>query len=73
MHALDIRHRDFFHTFAIIGNESEPKITINNTMNLFFNCNQHFPNFKAITASECCLIKSLPYILFEKYSYILAG
>jgi len=25
-----------------------------------------------MTVSECCLIKLLPYILFEKYIYILA-
>jgi len=29
-----------------IGNESAPKIITNNTTNLFFNCNQHFGNFK---------------------------
>jgi len=28
--------------------------------------------FQTITVSECCLIKLLPYILFEKYIYILA-
>ena len=31
---------------------------------IFFNCNQHF--------GKCCLIKLLPYILFQKYIYILA-
>jgi len=31
----------------VIGNESVPKITINDTINLFVsNCNQHFANFK---------------------------
>jgi len=30
----------------LIGNESVPKILRNNTINLFFNCNQHFGNFK---------------------------
>jgi len=29
-----------------IGNESVPKIIINNTVNLFLNRNQHFGNFK---------------------------
>ena len=29
-------------------------------------------NFKNITVSECCLIKSLPYILLEKYTYMLS-
>jgi len=28
--------------------------------------------FPAITVAECCLIKLLPYILFEKYINILA-
>jgi len=28
--------------------------------------------FQTITVSECCLIKLLPYILFEKYINILA-
>jgi len=27
-------------------NKSVPKIVINNTLNLFFNCSQHFGNFK---------------------------
>jgi len=27
-------------------NESVPKIAINYTINLFFNCNKHFANFK---------------------------
>ena len=30
-----------------IGNESVQKIIINNTINLFLNCNQHFANFKS--------------------------
>jgi len=28
------------------GNESVPKIAIDNTINYFLNCNQHFGNFK---------------------------
>ena len=32
--------------FVSIRNESVPKIIINDTINLFFNCNQHFGNFK---------------------------
>ena len=39
---------------------------------LVFNCNHHFANYETITVSQCCLIKLLPYILFEKYIYILA-
>jgi len=31
-----------------------------------------FRSFQTITVSECCLIKFLPFILFEKYIYILA-
>jgi len=29
-----------------IGNESVPKIIMNDTLNLLLNCNQHFANFK---------------------------
>ena len=29
-----------------IGNESVPKIIINDTTKLFLNCNQHFAHFK---------------------------
>ena len=28
--------------------------------------------FRQFTVSQCCLIQSLPHILFEKYIYILA-
>ena len=38
----------------------------------FLNCNQHFGYFKPKHFSECCLIKLLPFILFEKYINILA-
>jgi len=38
---------------------------MNDTINLFLNCNQHFANFKCITVSECCLIKLLQCILFN--------
>jgi len=31
-----------------------------------------FWQFQTITVSECCLIKMLSYILFEKYIFILA-
>jgi len=50
------------------------KIKINNTINLkfIFNCNQHFGIFQTVTVSECCLMKLLPYILFEKYIYVFA-
>ena len=54
------------------GNECLPKIIINDTTSVFSNCNQHFVNLQTVTVSECCLIKLLPYILFEKYIYILA-
>jgi len=53
------------------GYENAPKMTINDTIIFFSHCNQHFGNL-TITVSECCLIKLLPYILFEKYIYILA-
>ena len=45
------------------------KIITNNTINLSI---QHFGKFQTITVSECCLIKFLPRILFEKHIYILA-
>ena len=58
--------------FVGIGNKSVRKIIINNTINFIFNYNRHFGYFRTITVSECCLIKLLPYILFEKCVHILA-
>jgi len=49
-----------------------PKIIINDTINLFLELQSAFWKFRPITVSECCLIKLLPCILFEKYIYILA-
>jgi len=54
----------------VIVNESVPKITINGTINLFFKLQSAFWQFQNMTVSECCLIKLLPYILFEKYIFI---
>jgi len=34
------------HTARTTVDESVPKITVNNTGNLFLNCNRHFANFK---------------------------
>jgi len=49
------------------------KFIVNNTINLFFfKLQSTFWQFQTITVSECCLIKLLPYILFEKYTYISA-
>ena len=46
------------------GNESVPKITVNdNNFFFFLKRSQHFGNFKPY---QCCLIKLLPYVLFEK-------
>ena len=57
--------------FSIIydtGNESVPKIIINNTINLFLKLQSAFSYCQTITVtSECCLTKLLPYILFEKH------
>ena len=50
-----------------LGNKSEPKI---NT--IIFNRNQHFAKFQTAAVSECCLMKLLPCISFEKCVYILA-
>ena len=57
-----------------IGNESVPKIIISNTTQqiYFLELQSAFWKFQIITVSESCLIKLLQYILFEKYSYILA-
>ena len=51
-----------------------PKIIINNTLNLLLKLQSAFWQFQTVTVSECCLIKLLSYILFEKniYVYILA-
>ena len=56
------------------GNESVPKIIISNTTQqiYFLELQSAFWKFQIITVSESCLIKLLQYILFEKYSYILA-
>jgi len=62
-----------FH-WSVIGNESVPKIIINNTI-IFFSLKlklqSSFWLFQTITVSECCLIKLLPYILLEKHLHIL--
>ena len=49
-----------------------PKITINDTINCFRKLQSAFWKFQTITVFECCLIKLLPCILFEKYNNILA-
>jgi len=54
------------------GNESVPKIIVNDTINSFFKLQSAFWQFQTVTVSECCSIKSLPYISSEKYIYILA-
>jgi len=62
------------HIFRVyMGNESVPKVIINNAINLFIktaisilvisNRNMVF---------ECCLIKLLSYVSFDKYIYIFA-
>jgi len=37
---------DSFVDRGTIGNETVPKIIVNNTINLFLNCSQHFGKFK---------------------------
>jgi len=39
---------------------------------MYFLMQSAFWYFETMAVSECCLIKSFPYILFEKYIYILA-
>jgi len=51
---------------------SVPKIPINENKFIFKLQSAFFGNFETVTVSECCLIKLLPYILFEKYIDILA-
>jgi len=47
------------------------KIITNDTINLMFNLKVAFCYLQTIILYECSLIKLLPYILFEKYIYIL--
>jgi len=47
------------------------KIITNDTI-FFLKLQSALWQFQTITFSECCLIKLLPYILFEKYIHILA-
>ena len=55
-----------------VGNESVPKIIVNDTPNLFFKTAISILVISNHTSfPECCLMKLLPYILFEKYIYIL--
>jgi len=49
-----------------------PEIIINDTINSFFKLQWASCRFQTITVSECCVIKLLPYIILEKYVYILA-
>jgi len=54
-----------------MGNESVPKIITNNITDLFLSCYQHF-GISNHNSFRVLLTKLLPYILFEKYIYILA-
>ena len=49
-----------------------PKFIINDTTKLLFKLQSAFRQFRTITVFQCCLIKLLPYSLFEKYIYLLA-
>ena len=53
------------------GNESVPKITINDAIILFSKLQSTFWLFQTITVSECCSIKLLPYISFETLMLLL--
>jgi len=46
-----------------------PKIIISDTINLFFNCNQHYANFKPFRVR---FDKTASVYLLEKYIYLLA-
>jgi len=54
-----------------MGNKSVPKIITNNITDLFLSCYQHF-GISNHNSFRVLLTKLLPYILFEKYIYILA-
>ena len=57
-----------------IGNESVPKIIMNNTINLFIKITVTILVTQTITVSECCVIKLLTCVLFEKiYLYFCIG
>jgi len=53
-----------------MGNKSVPKIITNNITDLFLSCYQHF-GISNHNSLRVLLTKLLPYILFEKYIYIL--
>jgi len=53
-----------------IGNESVPKIIMNNTINLFIKITVTILVTQTITVSECCVIKLQTYVLFEKNIFI---
>ena len=55
---------DDLHKVSHSEQKSAEKIVINNTMNLFFKL--HFGNLKPRQFSDCCSMKLLPYILFDK-------
>ena len=50
-----------------VSNLGVPKIIINDTIKLFFNCNQHFVNFKPV--SECC-VKKIASVYFVRKIYL---
>ena len=55
------------------GNKSVPQIVIDyNNKFISFKTAISILVIQTITVSDCCLIKLLRYILFEKYIYILA-
>ena len=56
----------------VIKRERQCAENYNNRDNKFIFQKQKsaFWQFRTVTASECCLVKLLPYILFEKYVFI---
>jgi len=46
INSFDVRLRADLVYRMDTGNDSVPKIIVNNTKNIFLNCNQHFADFK---------------------------
>ena len=66
LHSASVTEKSVFLPGSTIGNESVPKIIINNTINFvfFLNCNQHFAKFmlkssKPIQIGLCMAADSL--------------
>jgi len=67
---IEFRHNGELQT----GNESVPKIVINDTINQFFKLQSAFCQCQTITVSECCFTKiASVYFIRKAYLYFSAG